>query len=60
MVHETYKLINAIKKMYPVVEFLHNRFSRVVKYIILKRRLLKQRKMAGKLRRLLCLLLAGL
>ncbi len=26
MVHETYKLINAIKKMYPVVEFLHNRY----------------------------------
>ncbi len=26
MVRETYKLINAIKKMYPVVEFLHNRY----------------------------------
>lgn len=26
MVHETNKLINTIKKMYPVVEFLHNRY----------------------------------
>lgn len=26
MVHETYKLINTIKKMYPVIEFLHNRY----------------------------------
>jgi len=26
MVQETYKLINTIKKMYPVLEFLHNRY----------------------------------
>ncbi len=26
MVHETYKLINTIKKMYPVIEFIHNRY----------------------------------
>lgn len=26
MVHETYKLINTIKKMYPVLEFFHNRY----------------------------------
>lgn len=26
MVSETYKLINAIKKMYPVLEFIHNRY----------------------------------
>ncbi|RKI24665.1 hypothetical protein D7V82_14670 [bacterium 1xD8-6] len=26
MVRETYKLINTIKKMYPVIEFLHNRY----------------------------------
>ncbi len=26
MVHETFTLINAVKKMYPVVEFLHNRY----------------------------------
>lgn len=26
MVHETYKLISTVKKMYPVIEFLHNRY----------------------------------
>lgn len=26
MIHETYKLINTVKKMYPVIEFLHNRY----------------------------------
>lgn len=60
MVHETYKLINTIKKMYPVIEFLHNRYFPDSKVYYAEKALIETKEREGRLLHLWCLWLAAL